>query len=128
MAGLARGPGPAHPTSIAAARRAVLDAARQNPARSNIAILVLSALGQVDAAFEIANGLLLFRRQPSFARRRLPGSRRSRAPAGGTRRGCSRPVAPMRADPRFNALCEGIGLTEYWAKRGIKPDYQLGIA
>jgi hypothetical protein len=37
------------------------------------------------------------------------------------------PGRAIRADPRFNALCDGIGLTEYWAKRGIKPDYQLGI-
>jgi hypothetical protein len=37
------------------------------------------------------------------------------------------PTASLRADPRFNTLCDGIGLTEYWAKRGIKPDYQLGI-
>jgi hypothetical protein len=31
----------------------------------------------------------------------------------------------MQTDPRFNALCAGIGLTEYWARRRIKPDYQL---
>jgi hypothetical protein len=24
-------------------------------------------------------------------------------------------------------LCNESGLSEYWAKRGIKPDYQLGI-
>jgi hypothetical protein len=34
----------------------------------------------------------------------------------------------MQSDPRFAALCDGIGLTEYWAKRGIKPDYQLRIS
>jgi hypothetical protein len=29
----------------------------------------------------------------------------------------------MRADRRFIALCEGIGLGEYWRKRGVQPDY-----
>jgi len=37
------------------------------------------------------------------------------------------PVAALRADPRFEALCQGTGLTDYWAKRAVKPDYQLGI-
>ena len=30
----------------------------------------------------------------------------------------------MRADPRFKELCDGTGLTDYWHKRGIQPDYQ----
>lgn len=116
------------PASIAAARSANLDAARQNPGRSNIAILVLSALGEVDAAFEIANGLLLFRR-PAELRAQAP-AKQPPVRSTGWRSApwmFTPPVAPMRADPRFNALCDGIGLTEYWAKRGIKPDYQLGI-
>ena len=37
------------------------------------------------------------------------------------------PTASLRADPRFLAICDAAGLSEYWAKRGIKPDYQLGI-
>jgi DNA-binding winged helix-turn-helix (wHTH) protein len=116
------------PASIAAARSANLDAARQNPKRSNIAILVLSALGQVDAAFEIANALLLFRR-PAELRQQAP-VRQPPVKSTGWRSApwmFTPPVAPMRADPRFIALCDGIGLTEYCAKRGIKPDYQLGI-
>ena len=116
------------PASIAAARRANLDAAKQNPRRSNIAILVLSALGEVDAAFEIANQFLLFRR-PAELRPQAP-ARQAPVKSTGWRFApwmFTPPVAPMRADPRFNALCDGIGLTEYWAKRGIKPDYQLGI-
>jgi hypothetical protein len=35
------------------------------------------------------------------------------------------PCAAMRADPRFNEICDGIGLTEYWRRRGVKPDYML---
>ena len=33
------------------------------------------------------------------------------------------PADPMRADPRFLPLCDGVGLTDYWRKRGVKPDY-----
>ncbi len=114
--------------SIAAARSANLEAARRNPGLSNFAVEVLSVLGDVDDAFEIANGLLLFRR---------PIELRSQAPAKpppirstGWRFSpwlFTPPLAPLRADPRFKVLCDGIGLTQYWAKRGIKPDYQLGI-
>jgi hypothetical protein len=28
----------------------------------------------------------------------------------------------MRLDPRFTPLSSGLGLTEYWRKRGIGPD------
>jgi hypothetical protein len=28
----------------------------------------------------------------------------------------------MRLDPRFKPLADGLGLTEYWAKREIGPD------
>jgi hypothetical protein len=33
------------------------------------------------------------------------------------------PAAAMRPDPRFLPLCDGIGLTDYWRRRGVKPDY-----
>jgi DNA-binding winged helix-turn-helix (wHTH) protein/tetratricopeptide (TPR) repeat protein len=117
------------PASIAAARRANLEAAKQNPGLTNQAVLVLSALGELDAAFDIANRLLLFRRpveprpQPGSAKPPVKSTSWRFAPWLFTP-----PAEPMQADPRFTALCDGIGLTEYWAKRGIKPDYQLRIS
>ena len=34
------------------------------------------------------------------------------------------PITWMKkADPRFGPLCDGIGLTEYWRRRGVQPDY-----
>jgi DNA-binding winged helix-turn-helix (wHTH) protein/tetratricopeptide (TPR) repeat protein len=117
------------PTSIAMARTANLEAAKEDPGVSSQAILVLSGLGEVDAAFEIANDLLLFRRPVE------PGAEAAanHAPVKSTSWRFTPwlftpPVKSLRADPRFNSLCEGIGLTDYWAKRGVKPDYQLGIA
>jgi hypothetical protein len=38
------------------------------------------------------------------------------------------PTATLRADARFDALGEGIGLTDYWHKRNIVPDYRLDQA
>jgi hypothetical protein len=35
------------------------------------------------------------------------------------------PVAIMRADPRFDKLCDEFGLSAYWHARGVRPDYQL---
>jgi hypothetical protein len=38
------------------------------------------------------------------------------------------PCASIRADPRFKEICDGIGLTEYWRRRGVKPDYMFAKA
>lgn len=116
------------PASIAAARKANLEVAKRNPALSNQAFLVLSELGEVDAAFEVADDLFLFRRP--VERRSPTASGHAPVKSDGWRFApwlFTPPGAAVRADPRFKSLCEGIGLTEYWAKRGIRPDYQLGI-
>jgi tetratricopeptide (TPR) repeat protein len=112
--------------SIAAARSANLQAANRDPRLTNQAVLVLSALGQLDAAFDVANQLLLFRHpvEPHST----AGSTRSPVKSTSWRFApwlFTPPAEPMQSDPRFNALCEGIGLTDYWAKRRIEPDYQL---
>lgn len=110
------------PMNVAAARVANLDAVKRDPKLTSQAALALSALGEVDAAFEIANNLLVFK-SPQGA---SPGAK----PAGSTAWRFTPwlftpPAAALRADPRFASLCDGTGLTAYWAKRGIKPDYQL---
>ena len=89
-------------------------------------MLVLSALGEIDAAFEIANALFAVQgttdaRSPAD-RQPVKGTAWRFAPWLFTP-----PTASLRADPRFLAICDAAGLSEYWAKRGIKPDYQLGI-
>jgi DNA-binding winged helix-turn-helix (wHTH) protein/tetratricopeptide (TPR) repeat protein len=111
--------------SIATALKANIEAAKKNPALAIQAIMALSVLGEVDAAFDIANELMLFR-EPIAPTRSMRPSIRSTAWRF-TPWLFTPPVAAMRADRRFDALCEGIGLTEYWGRRGIKPDYQLGI-
>jgi len=112
------------PQNIARTRTAYLDAIKKNPKlASEGAVMALSALGEVDAAFEIANELLVYR--PSGTSSGKPERAGSNAwpfaPYLFTP-----PVASMRADPRFSELADGIGLTAYWRGRGIRPDYQLG--
>ncbi|HEX6217958.1 MAG TPA: winged helix-turn-helix domain-containing protein [Sphingomicrobium sp.] len=111
------------PENIAAARKASLERSKQRLGLSNSSTMVMSALGEVDAAFEILS--LRYAIEPSS-----PASSRSR-PKGSSMAWrfapwlFTPPVANVRADPRFQYICDQIGLTEYWAKRGIKPDYQL---
>ena len=112
--------------AIERARQANLATTRRSPDLAYQAVLTLSALGEVDAAFEAANTLLLFRASAPPA----TASRSGKLPAKSTAWRFTPwlftpPVASMRSDPRFSSLCDGIGLTEYWAKRGVKPDYQL---
>jgi tetratricopeptide (TPR) repeat protein len=113
--------------NIAAARQANLDAAKQEPKLAAQAVLALCALGEVDPAFDIANDLLVFRGPGGSS----AGNRMSRPPASSMAWRFTPwlfipPTAPLRADPRFSALCAGIGLTDYWTRRGIQPDYRRG--
>ncbi len=108
--------------SIAAARQAILEAS-ENLQLTNQSAMVMSALGELDTAFEITNayfrgGELRFRSVQS------PASVRSTAwrfaPWLFTP-----PIAAMRADPRFQTLVDEIGLTAYWHARNVRPDYQV---
>lgn len=108
------------PANVAAARSANMGAAKRNLRLSSQAVITLSALGDIDAAFEVANGQLVFLSSSSPGKRREKSTAWVFAPWLFTP-----PVGPMRADSRFGNLCDGIGLTEYWTSRGIKPDYLL---
>jgi DNA-binding winged helix-turn-helix (wHTH) protein len=109
------------PASIAAARKANLEAVKKNLRLTSQATMVMSALGEIDTAFEIANAF--------FA---VGGSNESgrgaNAPVKSTALRFAPwlfipPIAPMRADPRFQRLVEGIGLSDYWKARNVRPDY-----
>jgi DNA-binding winged helix-turn-helix (wHTH) protein/tetratricopeptide (TPR) repeat protein len=112
--------------NVTAPRVASLEAARKDPLLSSQAILCLSALGEVDAAFELANNLLQFLAPASREGARSQGKPRASSTAWRfTPWLFTPPAAALRADPRFAALAEGIGLTEYWRARNVRPDYQL---
>ena len=114
------------PTAIVKAREACFDAAKSSGVLAAHGVMILSALGQVDAAYEVTDGFLLWR--GPIVRGSQSTSKQVRDDAGwrlSTQWLFTPPCAAMRADPRFIPLCEGIGLTDYWRKRGVKPDYLL---
>ena len=107
--------------SIATARRANLDAVEKDLRLTSQATMVMSALGELDTAFEIANAFFAVG-GPSESRRdaKLPVKSTAWRFAPWL---FTPPIAPMRADPRFQSLVDGIGLCDYWKARKIKPDY-----
>lgn len=111
------------PATIARARQACLDAARVAGQSAAHGVMFLSALGEVDAAFDVANGFLLWR--GSVTGRGKNDTRKDSQWRVWTQWLFTPPVAALRADPRFIPLCDGIGLTDYWNRRGVRPDYQI---
>lgn len=113
--------------AVAAARTANLNAAKANLRLTSVAAAALASLGDIDAAFEVTDALFAIHRPGTKGD--VTGADKQRA-AGSTAWRFAPwlfipPLAPLRADPRFNAICDQIGLTGYWAKRGIRPDYLL---
>nr|WP_237219937.1 winged helix-turn-helix domain-containing protein [Sphingomonas arenae] len=114
------------PARVDAARDACLAAAKAGANGAVQGVMLLSALKQVDAAFATADGFLLWRggvvRQGPSTAQQLAYDALMRV---NTQWLFTPPCAIMRQDPRFLPLCEGIGLTEYWRRRGVQPDYLL---
>lgn len=113
------------PENIAAARKASLELSEQRLGLSNSATMAMSALGEVDAAFEILSRRYALQPPPPGGRSGPSKSNRGDSTAWRFAPWLfTPPLANARADPRFQYICDEIGLTDYWAKRGIKPDYQ----
>ena len=106
----------------AVARQATLEAVEKNLPLTSQAAMAMSALGELDTAFEITNQFFAVRPGDPAAPK-SPMAVRSTAwrfaPWLFTP-----PTAAMRADPRFKALADQIGLTAYWRAHKIRPDYQ----
>jgi tetratricopeptide (TPR) repeat protein len=114
----------ASPAAIAKARTACLLAARGTGFMATEAAVIMCALGEVDIAYDIADAVLFSRGPIVRPAQRSTGS--VREDAGwriNTQWMWTPPCAVMRADRRFRELCEGVGLTDYWSKRGVRPDY-----
>jgi hypothetical protein len=109
--------------AVAAAREANISGSKATPAVAAQAILTLSALGELDAAFDIANGFLLGR--GSVIVRPKPEKSVPTVNGPGWRNTFglfTPPTKAMRLDQRFAPLADGLGLKEYWRRRGIGPD------
>jgi hypothetical protein len=113
------------PSAIAATREAAVNGARKSPLLASQGVTILALLGEIDTAFEIANGLLLAR-GPIVRQDQVGADATSDASWRISTQWMFTPAAkPMFHDPRFVDLCQGIGLTDYWRRRNVKPDYQL---
>jgi hypothetical protein len=112
------------PTAVKAAREACFATARQTPWLTNQAVMVLCALGLKDDAFELTDGYLLWRGK-AISTGQASGREINDYSRRMTQWLFTPPCAVMRADPRFQKLCDAFGLTAYWRARGIRPDYQV---
>ena len=112
------------PANVAKAREACIEGAQMSPLFATEAITIMCALKDVDTGFEIADEFL-FSRGPLVSRQKSgPEQAAEQAEWGiSTQWMFTPPAAPMRSDRRFLPMCDGVGLTDYWRKRGVKPDY-----
>lgn len=110
-------------SNLARARQAVLDATAANLGLTSQSALVMSALGELDTAFELTDRFFAVGRAGADSPK-APGAIKSTAwrfaPWLFTP-----PIAAMRVDPRFDALVDQIGLSAYWQDHRVKPDYRL---
>ena len=106
--------------NIARARDANLKAAQGNPGQATYAAMILSKLGEVDAAYLVMDALLLDRGALVANRPVVARSFLANAPSWcRTQWLFMPPLATIRRDPRFGPLCRDIGLARYWRDRGI---------
>lgn len=112
------------PAAIARARWACFDAAKIADRAQGQGVMILSQLGDVDGSYAIANGALLSR--GPIIRREPPESKaaiQNAADRVNMQWLFTPPCAAVRKDPRFGPLCDQVGLTEYWRRRGMEPDF-----
>lgn len=110
-------------SDIAVAREALLDQADEDPVMVNDIVMLLGALGQTDAAFEVTEGFILWRGKFVSANQ-ADGKKMDDYSRRMTQWLFTPPVAALRADPRFPRLCDDFGLAAYWRARNVRPDYQ----
>ena len=109
---------------ISAALQANEIAVMKGPTWAIYAIMILTRLGELDAAFTIAEGYLL-RRGPFAGQLRHTSAQPSVNDQHHrkTMMLFLPSAAPMRADPRFIDLCRDMGLGNYWRQSGHGPDF-----
>lgn len=110
------------PAQVDAIIAEALKEARTASFLAESAIRQASAFGRLDDAFAVADALFFGR---GFTIRDYP------TPESGVSLNQRRtdflfhPITgPMRADPRFGRLVEGLGLERFWRESGVQPDYR----
>lgn len=111
------------PSDVARAVEICTEAARLAPGLAANAIMFFSYLGELDAAYRVANGLFEARGTIiQQVRGRNVRDLYSTTQWGRTQFLFIPATAPFRADARFPDLCQRMGHVAYWQKRGIWPD------
>jgi tetratricopeptide (TPR) repeat protein len=112
------------PAEIEAATRRVLASVRGSLSAVINAMMLLNVMEAIDAAFAVSEAYYL-ERGPIIAAMEwrpgqpfLPDQRRRK-----TNMLFTPTCALMRRDPRFIPMMQDIGLTDYWRRRGIVPDF-----
>jgi DNA-binding winged helix-turn-helix (wHTH) protein len=112
------------PSDIEKARRMCVEASQSAPVTANDMVMLLCALGLTDTAFEVTEAFLLWRGE-MVSKKQASGREIDDYNRRMSQWLFTPPVAIMRKDPRFQKLCDDLGLTAYWRARGVRPDYQV---
>ena len=112
------------PVAIQSAKSACIDVARSSPPMVNDMVMLLGALGETNAAFEVTEGFLLWR-GTVVSTGQDDGKKMDDYSRRMTQWLFTPPLARMRADSRFSRLCDEFGLSAYWKARNVRPDYQV---
>jgi DNA-binding winged helix-turn-helix (wHTH) protein/tetratricopeptide (TPR) repeat protein len=111
------------PADIARAIAANSAAAPLAPGLAANAIMAFSHLGQVDACYRVADGLLTSRGPLVQGARGRRLTDLYSGPAWGRTQFLFIPACrALRADARFADLCRRMGHVDYWRRRGVWPD------
>ena len=117
------------PEQATRARDAQIAAATRSPGLAVVAVQLLSMLGFIDDAFTVAEGYLLRRGiligSLQLSPEQLAVNDQRRRKTAMLFNPCT---AAMRTDGRFGRLVEAMGLTAYWKRRGIVPDFQSTLS
>jgi len=115
------------PAEIEAATRRVMGGVSRSVAAVVNAMMLLNLMGATDAAFELARayyleeGPIIAAMQWRPGQPMVPDQRRRK-----TNMLFTPSAAAMQRDPRFMPLMEGMGLADYWRRRGVVPDFLAG--
>ncbi len=112
------------PADIDQAVRVNVDAAHKGAGYAENAMQFASGLGRIDDAFLLAQAYY-FARGFSTGETRFLGEGQSFTSQNDRRTHLlfMPSTRAMRADPRFDAVVEGLRLKRYWAAAGVRPDY-----
>ncbi|WP_420141505.1 winged helix-turn-helix domain-containing protein [Sphingomonas sp.] len=110
---------------VDAAQAAIVAAAQKGTGFGEIGVELLSELGRLDAAFDIARRYFFMgdavATRVRYSHEQGAYSDRSRL---NTRFLFTPPTANLRADPRFAAMVTYLGLDDYWQRSATQPDFR----